>query len=379
MDRPWIDIRELPELRPGMKLALFGAGQGSVELLDHFAECGADVSVLAVADNDPTTHGKEFHSIPVVAPDTLPGGDFDAVIVTTVSGRAPVSAQLEAMGMVRGRDFFLVGTYPVNLNTLRTFLRLHTAMHLARPGMRAGHVGPGGFLGFECALKCLFDMDVTGVDAYDFAVAYPDVTASRDRYAFAGEKVAAIAGEYGMDAAACGRCWAGLFEERGDRLFIDEQAVDFRFPHRYSALPFDDGELDLLCSFAVLEHVCDPEAALRETLRCLSPGGVALSTALTTDHRSYGTLSGYSPISYRYHSCDEWERINRDKFHQNRIAPFQWKELFEGAGLEVELFEVHQHYELAPGERDKLHPDFRHWPDHLQGQVDCTIVARKPE
>lgn len=377
MQRPWIDTRELPVLRPGARVVLFGAGQGSVELLDYFAEQESDVEIVAVADNDPTTHGKAFHCVPVVSPAGLPGLDFDCIVVTTVSGRAPVSAQLEAMGYERGRDFFLVGTYPVNLNTIRTFLSLDARLGLARRGMRAGHVGPGGFLGFECALRCLYDMRVTGVDAYDFAVVYPEVTATRDRYAYAGERVAAMAGEFGHSPATVQECWERLFTEHEGCLFLDSPHIDFRFPHRYSALPFEDAELDLLCSFAVLEHVCDPSAALAETWRCLAPGGRAVCTALTTDHRSYGTLTGYSPISYRYHSCDEWECINRDKFHQNRIAPFQWKELFGQAGMEVEYFSVHRHYELAPGEREKLHPDFRDWPDELQGQVDCTIVARK--
>ena len=44
------------------------------------------------------------------------------------------------------------------------------------------------------------------------------------------------------------------------------------------ALPFEDGQADLVLSYSGLHMVSDPELAVRELTRCLKPGGRLLGT-----------------------------------------------------------------------------------------------------
>lgn len=57
----------------------------------------------------------------------------------------------------------------------------------------------------------------------------------------------------------------------------DPSAID-RLGSAYS-LPAADGEFDCVLCSSVLEHLEEPEAALREALRVLKPGGTAIYTA----------------------------------------------------------------------------------------------------
>jgi SAM-dependent methyltransferase len=51
-------------------------------------------------------------------------------------------------------------------------------------------------------------------------------------------------------------------------------------------LPIRDGALDLIVAFEVVEHLKDPDAALREFHRCLKVGGVLLLTTPTPKSRT---------------------------------------------------------------------------------------------
>jgi len=219
---------------------------------------------------------------------------------------------------------------------------------------------------------------------------FPDVTHRAGRYAAFREQVLGLARHVGLDPGQAAARWEALFrrepgEGEKERLLLAGRrqeggsgpGVAFRFPHRFSSLPLPDQSQDLACSFAVLEHVRSPEQCLAELRRVLRPGGWAAQTIVTRDHRSFSRIPGYTPISYRRHSEAEWADVNRDKFHQNRLAPWQWRDLFAAAGFEVLLFRVHSRHEPDAAELAALNPDFQGWSADERSQVDCTLVARR--
>jgi SAM-dependent methyltransferase len=100
---------------------------------------------------------------------------------------------------------------------------------------------------------------------------YPDVRRFIDRYALASRQCVEI---------GCGR---GLFQDLVD----DYTGVDYsdsarKFLHKKfvcasaTSLPLPDNSFDAAWSFAVLEHIPEPEPALAEMRRVLRPGGLLL-------------------------------------------------------------------------------------------------------
>jgi SAM-dependent methyltransferase len=71
------------------------------------------------------------------------------------------------------------------------------------------------------------------------------------------------------------------------------RSQEFKAAVLEDGLPFEDAEFDLVFSFNTFEHVCDPDACLREILRLLRPAGIV--------HLSFGPLycSAWGLHAYR--------------------------------------------------------------------------------
>lgn len=371
----WIDEDRLPQFGPDERLLLFGAGQGSVELLQWLAEFAPGATVTAIADNDNSMWGRSLQGHPIIDPATIAEHEFSRIVITTISGEGPVTEQLRTMGHEPGIHFCAVGKYPTNhLGNFNILFELDRACPFLNPETSILHVGPGGFLGLECCLYAL-GHEPRSMDAYAFGVSYPDVTERMDKYR--ATRTALLQTPQAKDVPDAAERFDSLFSERDGRTLLDDRRIPYCFPARFSSLPFDDASLDVVSSFAVLEHVRSPETVVRECRRVLRPGGVAVQRILSRDHRSFGKVDGYHPASYLDHSPQEWEALNKDKFYQNRVLPEEWRDLFEQGGMRVEFFRTLGQYCFSDEERGRLHPDFAHVAEAGVVSVNCDMVVRK--
>jgi SAM-dependent methyltransferase len=372
---PWIDVSAVPELSPDRPLLLFGAGQGTVELLQYFRQRSIQPPIAAIADNDVSTWGKTLQGIRIIPPDSISAFDFQRILVTTISGKETVSAQLTRRGYRNPEDFLAIGRYPCSSDkNINLFLSYNGVFSFAKPGARILHVGPGGFLGFECCLRSL-GYSLVSMDAYSFGAVYPDVTDKWAQYQRSLEQLLAFPRPAEENARIAER-FHSLFHRRYGRVLFDAQQIPYYFPHRFSHIPLEDASVDVVVSFAVLEHVRSPEKALREIHRVLKPGGASVQRIITTDHRSFGQVEGYHPFSYLTHSDLEWEEINKNKFYQNRLLPHDWRALFK-QHFTVVLYEELTKRRLSDddyAEIEKYRPDLSR---ELLCALDCDIIAYK--
>jgi hypothetical protein len=80
-----------------------------------------------------------------------------------------------------------------------------------------------------------------------------------------------------------------------------------------TAIPLDDGAVDLVVSFETLEHIAEHEVMMAEVRRVLRPGGALLLS--TPDKRTYSDLPHYTnPFHVRELYLEQFEQLLRDHF-----------------------------------------------------------------
>jgi len=164
----WINTENLAAL-VNQKVILFGAGKGSEEFFDFVEDENLEINVTAITDNDISLWGKSLLNTPIIPPADLSAVNWDKIVVTSVSGRGPISMQLEEMGFSKEKDYLLVGRYPSKAK--ENFAKLCEALPYKYffAGKDCLHIGPGGNLEFESILNQR-TANVTSIDKYSFGM-----------------------------------------------------------------------------------------------------------------------------------------------------------------------------------------------------------------
>lgn len=374
MNYHWLNTYELPNIL-GNKIILFGAGNGSEDLLRYIKANGIDASISCVADNDTTMTGKSFHEYTIINPKDIPNWEFDKIIVTTVSGRDTVSQQLSQMGYLHKKDFFLVGNFPTSTTKMfeeffqseDPLISLHNKICL--------NIGPGGMLGFEVLLYCFGAQKVFSIDKNSFGINYPDITTCRHMYEPVKQYIESYQDNSKREYLI--KRFKEVIIQHDNQTFINEGKISFNYPMDLCDTHFPDNMFDFVFTSGVLEHVEVPSKAVHEITRILKSGAYSVNKIITRDHRSFSSIDGYDPFSYRLHSEDDWHIISSSKFFQNRLLPVEWQRLFTNQTMNIAKYKVIESVDISNETKATFDPIFKQFSDKELGEIDCFLVGKK--
>lgn len=145
-----------------------------------------------------------------------------------------------------------------------------------------------------------------------------------------GSELVEVQARYQKLAAAI-YAGADLSEATGGR-------IQYSAPADATATALADGEVDVVFSNSVLEHVPpDAIAAMyRESMRILSPGGIMFHSVNCGDHYSY-VDSKIHQLNYLQYSDRAWKLWNNAFLYQNRMRAHEFVEGAAALGFAIEL------------------------------------------
>jgi SAM-dependent methyltransferase len=113
----------------------------------------------------------------------------------------------------------------------------------------------------------------------------------------------------------------------GDRCQLSPERFEYRVGAPIEMAPFGDASFDFIFSCACLEHVDDPERALRQMHRILRPGGLMLHQIDFRDHRDFSR-----PLEFLRYREALWRWISAGSY-LNRWRPSQFRGAFSRIGF----------------------------------------------
>ena len=156
--------------------------------------------------------------------------------------------------------------------------------------------------------------------------------------------------------------------------------VQYRAPADATRTTLGDGEVDVVFSNSVLEHV-PPEvigAMYREAMRILAPGGIMFHSVNCGDHYAYVDREIHQ-LHYLRYSDRQWQRWNNAFLYQNRLRAHRFVDDARDCGFAIVLDTSNARPErLRQLAATPVHPQFEGIPPEQLCITSVDFIARKP-
>ncbi|MBP3985866.1 methyltransferase domain-containing protein [Pseudoxanthomonas helianthi] len=156
--------------------------------------------------------------------------------------------------------------------------------------------------------------------------------------------------------------------------------IHYRAPADATKTTLGEGEVDVVFSNSVLEHVPAEviEAMYRESMRILAPGGIMFHSVNCGDHYAYVDRKLHQ-LHYLRYSDRQWQRWNNAFLYQNRLRARYFVDEARALGFRIELNTATARPErLRQLASTPVHAQFAGIPPEELCITSVDFIARKP-
>ncbi|WP_139407426.1 hypothetical protein [Aeromonas veronii] len=338
-----------------MKVVLFGAGEVCESFIKRLPK---RFSILAIADNNESLHGKLKSGIPIISPNEIYIYKPDFIILSCISRHfSMIIDQLTKLGLA---DLYLpfpcdhesemrdqrsqeekgiIGRRLVNeirgSTTQSGSVFYHISLadnfkktqnkYFSKSSNRFLHIGSGHSLGVEIYSLLRWGGEWSAIEPF------PGL---RGEYPF-DSHVLMIKELISLFNIPCDETADIVFNGNGEKLSLDKKASPLLnyFPN-VKLEDFHDSETyDICYSCAVMEHVVDVESFVVKTYQLLSPGGFAFHWIDLRDHRDFSR-----PLDFLTIGKSEWREYYGHAghfLHGNQLRYSDYRKIFLKHGFRI--------------------------------------------
>ena len=220
------------------------------------------------------------------------------------------------------------------------------------------NIGAGDLIGLDILFLLSGARRVISIDLQPGNYHYPRVSGQSPFF----ERLWGIVSEAGMAYGPVP--WEGILMRNGGDPRYNTDRLFRLSPSSACHLPLKNDCVDFAFSNAVFEHIEDPEGAIEEIARTLSPGGQTMHRVDLRDHRDFSKPLEFLKPREPSGGCNLWRA-------------HQFEEAFKNCGLEVRLFDVFDQFRVTREKRGAFKKPFNNLSCRELGKLRFMIYAVK--